>query len=117
LEQVPFSSGYGVEIGLLIDILENFGLDAIGQVDLIRRIHHNQPLTALSMMAFTVIQTVIRKLDRRYSLQLLKDVNLTMKLIRYEEKRFFLEIEELAERQRPPMSSLPEYQARFKRNT
>jgi glucosyl-3-phosphoglycerate synthase len=116
LEQVPFSSGYGVEIGLLIDILERFGLDAIGQVDLIRRVHHNQPLAALSMMAFAVIQTVIRKLDHRYGLQLLRDVNRAMKLIRHEDKRFFLKVEELAERQRPPMSSLTEYQARFKRN-
>jgi len=117
LEQVPFSSGYGVEIGLLIDILEQFGLDAIGQVDLIRRVHHHQPLAALSLMAFAVIQTVIRKLDRRYGLQLLRDVNRAMKLIRHEDKRFFLKVEELAERQRPPMSSLPEYQTRFKRNT
>lgn len=117
LEQVPFSSGYGVEIGLLIDILERFGLDAIGQVDLIRRVHHNQPLAALSMMAFAVIQTVIRKLDHRYGLQLLRDVNRAMKLIRHEDKRFFLKVEELAERQRPPMSSLTEYQARYKGST
>jgi glucosyl-3-phosphoglycerate synthase len=110
LEQVPFSSGYGVEIGLLIDILHHFGLDSIGQVDLIKRIHHNQPLTALSMMSFAVIQTLIRKLDQRYSLQLLKDVNRAMKLIRQERGRFFLEIEEIAERQRPPMATIPEYQ-------
>ena len=34
LEQLAFSSGYGVEIGLLIDIFEKFGLDALAQVDL-----------------------------------------------------------------------------------
>jgi glucosyl-3-phosphoglycerate synthase len=114
LTQVPFSSGYGVEIGLLIDILERFGLDSIGQVDLIKRIHHNQPLVALSMMSFAVIQTLIRKLDRRYGMQLLKDVNRAMKLIRQERGRFFLEIEEIAEHQRPPMSSIPEYQNQLK---
>ena len=37
LESVPFFTGYGVEIGLLIDILEAAGLSAIGQVDLERR--------------------------------------------------------------------------------
>ncbi len=41
---MPFSSGYGVEIGLLIDMFEKFGLGAIAQVDLQERIHHNQPL-------------------------------------------------------------------------
>ena len=44
LESVPFFTGYGVEIGLLIDILDAAGLSAIGQVDLERRIHRNQPL-------------------------------------------------------------------------
>jgi nucleotide-binding universal stress UspA family protein len=113
LEQVPFSSGYGVEIGLLIDILERYGLGAIGQVDMTRRVHHNQPLTALGKMSFAIIQTVIRKLDRRDGLHMLQDVNLSMKLIRREQRHFYLEVEEIAERQRPPMISLPEYQTRF----
>ena len=115
LEQLPFSSGYGVETGLLIDLLEQFGLGAIGQVDLVERIHHNQPLTALSMMSFAIIQTVTRKLDRRYGLELLKDVNRSMKIIRQREQRFFLEVERIAERERPPMRSLPEYNERFSR--
>jgi glucosyl-3-phosphoglycerate synthase len=62
LEKLPFFSGYGVEIGLLIDMLEKFGLHSIGQVDLQERIHHNQPLDALSKMSFAIIQAVIRKL-------------------------------------------------------
>lgn len=115
LERLPFSSGYGVETGLLIDILEQFGLGAIGQVDLIQRIHHNQPLTALSMMSFAIIQTVTRKLDRRYGLTLLNDVNRSMKIIRQREQRFFLEVERIAERERPPIISLPEYAERFGR--
>ena len=78
LERVPFSSGYGVETGLLIDILEWYGIGSIGQVDLIERIHHNQPLVALSKMSFAIIQTLIRKLDRRYGLQLLKDINILL---------------------------------------
>jgi glycosyltransferase involved in cell wall biosynthesis/nucleotide-binding universal stress UspA family protein len=113
LEQVPFSSGYGVEIGLLIDILERYGLGAIGQVDMTKRVHHNQPLNALGKMSFAIIQTVIRKLDRRDGLHLLQDVNRSMKLIRREQRHFFLEVEEIAEHQRPPMISLPEYQTRF----
>jgi glycosyltransferase involved in cell wall biosynthesis len=112
LEQLPFSCGYGVEIGLLIDILERYGLEALGQVDLIKRLHRNQPLTSLSKMSFAIIQAVIRKIDRRDGLQLLQDVNRAMKLIRHEEHRFFLEVERIAELQRPPMIEIPEYHTR-----
>ena len=34
LERVPFVSGYGVEIAMLVDLLELVGLDALAQVDL-----------------------------------------------------------------------------------
>lgn len=110
LECLPFSSGYGVEIGLLIDVLENFGLDALAQVDLLERVHHNQPLESLSKMSFAIVQTVIRKMEKRLGRDLLEEVNKTIKLIHYEAGRFSLEIEEIAELERPPMSQLPEYQ-------
>jgi glucosyl-3-phosphoglycerate synthase len=109
LEQLSFFSGYGVEIGLLIDTFEKFGLSAIAQVDLVERIHHNQSLESLSKMSFAIIQTVIRRLERRYGRGILEEVNKTMKLIHYETSRFFLEVEEIAENERPPMASLPEY--------
>ncbi|HJR79684.1 MAG TPA: glucosyl-3-phosphoglycerate synthase [Anaerolineales bacterium] len=113
LEQLSFFSGYGVEIGLLIDVLDRFGLKAIAQVDLKERIHHNQPLEALSKMSFAIIQAVIRKLESRYGQSIMENVNKTMKLIRYEEERFVLDVEEIAERDRPPMVELPEYRERL----
>jgi glucosyl-3-phosphoglycerate synthase len=109
LERFSFFSGYGVEIGLLIDMLEALGLNAIAQVDLQERIHHNQPLEALSKMSFAIIQAVIRKLESRYGQSILENVNKTMKLIRYEQKSFILDVEEIAELERPPMIELPEY--------
>ena len=114
LEQFSFFSGYGVEIGLLIDMLDKFGLSAIAQVDLQERIHHNQPLEALSKMSFAIIQAVIRKLESRYGQNFLENVNKTMKLIRYEEGSFMLDVEEIAERDRPPMIELPEYRERLR---
>ena len=113
LEQLSFFSGYGVEIGLLIDMLDKFGLTSIAQVDLQERIHHNQPLEALSKMSFAIIQAVIRKLEARYGQSILENVNTTMKLIRYEQDSFMLDIEEIAERDRPPMIELPEYRERL----
>jgi nucleotide-binding universal stress UspA family protein len=109
LTQLPFFSGYGVEIGLLIDVAEKFGLNAIAQVDLQERIHHNQPLEALSKMSFAIIQAVSRKLENSLDRNFLKDVNKTMKLVRYNSGRFFLDVEEIAELERQPMLEVPEY--------
>lgn len=62
LESVPFFSGYGVEFGLLVDILAARGVDAIAQVDLVERVHRNQTLEALSQMAFGIMQVAARRL-------------------------------------------------------
>jgi len=113
LERLTFYSGYGVETGLLIDVFEKFGLSAIAQVDLQERIHHNQTLESLSKMSFAIIQAVMRKLEKRYGQGIMEEINKSMKLIRYEPGRLFLEIEEIAERERPPMIELPEYQNAF----
>ncbi len=113
LERLPFSCGYGVEIGLLIDILETIGLEGIAQVDLQERIHHNQPLQALSKMSFAIIQTVVRKLERRYGVNLLQEINRSMKTIHYEAGRLYLEVEEIAERERPPIIELAAYQEKL----
>lgn len=117
LEQATFFSGYGVETGLLIDIFERYGLRAIAQVDLLERIHHNQELEALSKMSFAIIQTVLRKLEKRYERAIIEDVNKTMKLIRYDAGGYFLDVEEVAERERPPMIEVETYRrARRQKN-
>jgi glycosyltransferase involved in cell wall biosynthesis len=115
LEQATFFSGYGVEIGLLIDIFERFGLRVIAQVDLLERIHHNQELEALSMMSFAIIQAVLRKLESRYERAIIEDVNTTMKLIRYANGGYFLSLEEVAEKIRPPIANLSVYQEWMKK--
>ena len=109
LENAIFYSGYGVEIGLLIDIFEKYSLNAIAQVDLLERIHHNQELEALSKMSFAIIQTVLHKLENRYERSIIDDVNKTMKLIRYNDGGYYLDVEEIAEKPRPPMISVPAY--------
>lgn len=111
LEQISFSSGYGVEIGMVIEMFERFGLESIGQVDLLERIHHNQSLEALSKMSFVILQALFRRLEHRYGWSLLEDVNKSMKLIHYANENYFLEVEELPELERPPMVELPEYRA------
>ena len=34
LERLPFACGYGVEIGMLIDLVGAYGIDVLAQVDL-----------------------------------------------------------------------------------
>lgn len=59
LEGVPFVQGYGVETGLVIDIADRFGVDALVQVDLGIRRHRHQPLEALAVQATEVLQVVL----------------------------------------------------------
>ncbi|MDO5501337.1 MAG: glucosyl-3-phosphoglycerate synthase [Propionibacteriaceae bacterium] len=65
LESVGFVGGYGVEIGLLIDLVEQCGLDALGQVDLAVRKHRNAPDAALARMAMQIQRTVHQRLLRQ----------------------------------------------------
>lgn len=59
LEQVPFTHGYGVELGLLIDISARFGTGCLAQVDLGTRIHRNRPLSELSSQAAAVLRAAL----------------------------------------------------------
>jgi glycosyltransferase involved in cell wall biosynthesis/nucleotide-binding universal stress UspA family protein len=113
LERVHFFSGYGVETGLLIDAYERHGLGSIAQVDLLERIHHNQPLEALSKMSFIILQAFLRKLERRYGQTLVEDINKSMKLVRQSAGTYFLDVEEIIEKERPPMIEIPAYLEKF----
>src|SRR5688500_5048157 len=60
-EQVPFVAGYGVEVGLLIDIAAGWGTDAMAQVDLGTRLHRNRTLNELGPQAMTIMQVILRR--------------------------------------------------------
>ncbi len=110
LESMPFFTGYGVETGLLIDILEKYNINGIAQVDLLERIHHSQPLPSLSKMSFSIMQVVFKRLEKRNNIRLLEHSNLTMNLIRFGQQHgYSLEPEEIQEFERPPMRSILEY--------
>jgi nucleotide-binding universal stress UspA family protein len=109
LERLPFFTGYGVETGHLIDLVENFGLNCIAQTDLGVRIHRNQELLDLSKMAFAIMQVALKRLGDRHRIHLLEEINRSMKLIHYGSDRFFLEVMEIGDWERPPISGIPEY--------
>ncbi len=111
LERVPFFTGYGVETGLLIDIFNDFGLNSIAQVDLEERVHRNQSLPALSQMSFAIQQVVMQRLQEKNRIQLIDEVNRSMKLITRRQRAYALEVKEIQDRERPPIITIPEYQS------
>ena len=109
LESVPFFSGYGVEIGLLIDTLEQRGLDALAQVDVDRRIHRNQTMRELSQMASGVLQAGIRRLASTGRVELSTEISHVLHQFRnvgggYEPETTTIKVVE-----RPPAASVPGY--------
>lgn len=63
LERLPFVRGYGVDLGLVLDIAAVAGAEAITQVDLGERIHRNRPLAELSPQATAVLQVALRRVQ------------------------------------------------------
>lgn len=61
LLELPFRTGYGVEIALLIDFFERYGLDAIAQSDLGERLNRHQHLHELAPMAFAVQRALLAR--------------------------------------------------------
>ena len=59
LEAVPFADGYGVEVGLLIDVAARCRPGALAQVDLGERVHRNRPLDELAPQAAAIIDVVL----------------------------------------------------------
>lgn len=58
-EQLPFTCGYGVDVGLLIDSFRAGGAGSMAQVDLGLRQHRNRTLNELGPQAFAVIQAIL----------------------------------------------------------
>jgi hypothetical protein len=64
LRRLPFATGYGVEIAMLIDAWRAVGLGGVAQVDLEEHHNRHQALSALSPMALTVLATIARRLEQ-----------------------------------------------------
>jgi len=64
LESLPFPTGYGVEIAVLLDTVDAHGVQALAQVDLGTRTHRQQSQDALGVMSAEVLGTAMRRLGR-----------------------------------------------------
>src|SRR5205823_973819 len=65
LGRLPFVTGYGVDIALLLDAHQLVGLDGLAQVDLGVRQNAHQPLRDLGPMAHAVLHAVAVRLERQ----------------------------------------------------
>jgi glucosyl-3-phosphoglycerate synthase len=102
LEQVPFVSGYGVEIGLLVDLLQVAGLHGLAQVDLGVRRHTSQSQEALGAMAGQVLSTVLARAGTAAASGLLTQ-------FRHDGSGFVPRSSTVAVDERPPMATVAEY--------
>ena len=61
LDDICFAGGYGVELALLIDVVERHGIGAVAQVDLGSRVHRNRPLADLRPQAEDVLRAALER--------------------------------------------------------
>ncbi len=110
LEQVPFFSGYGVEIGLLIDIEHRFGLRAMAQVDMDERVHRNQNIESLRRMSYVILSVLIKRSEQLGKLALLEGLGHQMNIVQRQGTHYLRATEEVHGVERPPMITVHSYQ-------
>lgn len=82
LKDLPFFTGYGVELGLLIDVAKTFGVDAMAQVDLHRRQHRSRDLLSLGRASHQILEVVLKRLEDSGRIKL--DDELPLSLIQFQ---------------------------------
>jgi glucosyl-3-phosphoglycerate synthase len=109
LERVPFVTGYGVELGLLLDVLQLEGLDAIAQVDLGSRRHRHQSAEDLGRMSGQIMQTAWSRLERQGMVIPLESPRTSLTQFRRDGDGHQIRVRDIAVGERPPMLDVPAY--------
>ena len=113
LERIPFAGGYGVEIGMLVDLVELIGVDAMAQVDLGRRVHRHQTDEALSTMAGQIMFTAWGRLDRQGRVVQASPPDTRLTQFTRDASGLRWTTKETAVLDRPPLEQVAEYRDRF----
>ena len=109
VETVPFVEGWGVEIGLLLDVVRRFGIQSVTQVDLGVREHRNRPLDELGPQALAILATALRRAGLDAC-----DPAFVAELVRYDARLAPVRVPVVVT-ERPPMITVPAYCAKFGR--
>jgi glucosyl-3-phosphoglycerate synthase len=115
LEKLPFSVGYGVELGHLIDLLHMAGIDALAQVDLDLRIHRNQATAALGKMAYGILATFLSRAKKYGDAEILRELGEYHIALESENLEHTVRKTGIPMVERPPMIEIPEYREKFKK--
>ncbi|HUX42767.1 MAG TPA: glucosyl-3-phosphoglycerate synthase [Rectinemataceae bacterium] len=113
LEQLPFSVGYGVEVGHLLDLYHMFGPSIFAQVDMDERIHRNQTIEALSRMSYGIIATFLDRLGKYGDLSVAKELGARHIALAADAEAWKIVPTEISTIERPPMRTIPEYVKKF----
>ena len=116
LEQLSFSTGYGVELGHLIDICHLAGCSAIAQVDLDMRIHRNQSTIALGKMAYGILNTFFARGEKYSYVKLLRELGKQHIALERRDTDHSMVNSGISAEERPPMIELAEYREKFGRD-
>jgi Glycosyl transferase family 2 len=117
LERLPFWAGYGMEVGHLIDGLEQVGLNGFAQTELGTVMHRNRSLRELSRMAFAIEHVMVQRFLRRRGWEAGESLPSSLLLARRGPAgEVHLDREAAVDRERPPPMSVPEYATRTRRS-
>lgn len=116
LERLPFPVGYGVETAHLLDVYAEHGLEAFAQTDLDQRVHRNQATRDLARMSFGILQTFLRRLERRGLVGSLPELGPVLRQFQTVDGRYEPVEYAIAEDERPPMISIDAYRQRHGRS-
>jgi glucosyl-3-phosphoglycerate synthase len=113
LDKIPFPIGYGVETSHLIDVYEKWGMEAIAQVDLDRRLHRNQETRDLGKMAFGILRAFLFRAEALGVIGELPELSTLLRQFQAKEETFEQIAHEIVEEERQPMIEIPEYREKF----
>ena len=108
LESIPFVSGYGVEIAMMIDVLEAVGLHGMAQVDLGTRQHRNSDDLELGRMAAQVYLALLSRLERYGRAGAGEPSHSLLQFVR-EDSEFRPVVSDVGVTERPRMVTVQEY--------
>jgi glucosyl-3-phosphoglycerate synthase len=72
LARLPFATGYGLELAMLVDVLDLVGLEAMAQVDIGERHHRHHSDAALGRMSAEVLAAALDRLGMAHADRLLQ---------------------------------------------
>ena len=107
LRSLHFLTGYGVEIGHILEYARTYGIDGLAQSELGEIIHRNQPLEALSKMSFQVLEAFFLLSPGIIAPGAVGRMNDMLRQPFLSETGFTLYQARLGQQLRPPVSSAP----------